>query len=616
MSMFGQVLDWPPGNGGNDTVISGEHLDLDALRDYNYLLYANETISNGTNCYLTFPPYNPINFRTNGTFQNATWCYWAVNPIAARGKSSIGLAAGFGLTLVLTLTVLTKHGKLYLPREKRFYPIGRRWQWYFGSICCALSLVSLLMNIDVDRYYLPDFPLVVSAFFWYLMCMATTAVVWEATRHWASWLERQYIDPDPFSLSEDDRRAKIEFYLPLWFYFWWWMVCRPPPITMCMGTANVLQNFFMIIPRNWDFVKKQRYPEETARVAEATATGIRFKLGAFFLFVCWLTICFSICHSIKNYKPRHRGIFNRTVGFIGSIPLRFVLLVPLLLGLIGYQALISFEFDFSLMNLHSSTPIVFGWGYGIQLVILWVQIIYGAVAPNEDKELMRQRRARGAAVDQELGIVRRPAWWRRVKGEHLLGFRDKLVRNVKEVGGERATGRRTMGDMERDIRVNMQQEARDDDGPIELSTYSDHDPHNPRVDRAGARNIPRRYPDTPEGALERELDRRVPSDERQRIYSMINDMARRAPEEEERQEQEEAAMRAAHLRYITEDGPTAEEEYARRVRYISEDGPAAARVAPPPYSSRPVSTAERTSSIGSADSVNRPPTQVRSMLDI
>jgi hypothetical protein len=49
-------------------------------------------------------------------------------------------------------------------------------------------------------------------------------VVWEAVRHWGSWMERQFIDPDPFVLREDDKRAQVELYVPLIFYLFLWLV--------------------------------------------------------------------------------------------------------------------------------------------------------------------------------------------------------------------------------------------------------------------------------------------------------------------------------------------------------------------------------------------------------
>jgi hypothetical protein len=39
-----------------------------------------------------------------------------------------------------------------------------------------------------------------------------------------SWQERQIVDENPFSLPQDDKRGKVEFYMPLVFYFIAWLV--------------------------------------------------------------------------------------------------------------------------------------------------------------------------------------------------------------------------------------------------------------------------------------------------------------------------------------------------------------------------------------------------------
>jgi hypothetical protein len=124
-----------------------------------------------------------------------------------------------------TFINLQKHGRLFLPTEKRFRAVGRRWQWYWMLAVAALAMISGITNVDVDRYYLPELPIVLSNFFWFLMLPSTICIVWESVRHWGSWQERQIIDPDPFLLRQDDHRSKVEFYLPLIFYFFVWMVC-------------------------------------------------------------------------------------------------------------------------------------------------------------------------------------------------------------------------------------------------------------------------------------------------------------------------------------------------------------------------------------------------------
>lgn len=221
-----EILPWTPGANGSDTLIGGLHFNKTALDFWNYTLYSNGTLSNGSWCLLTFEPYAPALVYPNGSFVNMTTCYHPVNSIGARAGVGIGFAVAFGLTIVSILVNLNKHGSIYLPVEKRFFPIGRRWQWYWGLFVCGAALISLLTNVDVDRYYLPELPLVLNVFFWYIMQMGTMALVWEAVRHWGSWMERQFIDPNPFVLPQDDRRGQFEFWLPLVFYFFLWMVWK------------------------------------------------------------------------------------------------------------------------------------------------------------------------------------------------------------------------------------------------------------------------------------------------------------------------------------------------------------------------------------------------------
>lgn len=220
------ILAFPSGDNSSDTIIGNVHFNLTTLDFWNYTLYSNGTLSNGSWCLLTFEPYTPSLVRENGSFANVTWCYSPVKPIGQRAGIGIGFAAVFGLVLVMTLMNLSKHGKTYVPAESRFRPIGRRWQWYWSACVCAMAIISLIINVDVDRYFLPELPLVLNVFFWFLMQMAIMAAVWEMVRHWGSWMERQYIDPNPFCLRIDDRRSQVEFWVPLFFYLCFWVVSR------------------------------------------------------------------------------------------------------------------------------------------------------------------------------------------------------------------------------------------------------------------------------------------------------------------------------------------------------------------------------------------------------
>ncbi|KAK2012511.1 hypothetical protein LZ32DRAFT_305827 [Colletotrichum eremochloae] len=421
------LLGFPPGANASDTVLAGVHFNRTVLTFWNYTLYTNGTLSNGSNCYVVETPYTPVALLPNGSFVNSTWCYDPINPIGPRAAAGVAFGVVYALALMLVLACLAKHGKSHLPASRRFYPVGRRWQWYYAILVCVAAFISLFTNIDVDRFYVIGLPIIINSFFWYLLQQFTMALVWEAVRHWGSWSERQAVDPDPFSLRDGDRRSKVEFWAPLWFYFWLWL------------------NFFLIIPRNWGEIEKQRSPDQTAARAAPNATDARFKAATFCLAVCWLTIVASLRHSIKYYYPRNRGLLNKAFGLLRYTPPRFLLIIPLAACLVAYQGLVSWNFAYSVLNAKASLAAVYAGGYGPALLILYIQIAYGFLSPNEDKELIRQRRERGARIDREMGYVPKPAWWKRAKNDdHLVGrmsMRDRIARNVRELGGGAATDR-------------------------------------------------------------------------------------------------------------------------------------------------------------------------------
>lgn len=562
---------WPAGYNSTDTEIGGVHFNLTALERWNYTLYSNNTLSNVSRCYLVFDPYTPDYVFANGSFTNSTSCYSPVNPLTARAYTSIGFAVIYGFCLMFILICLHKHGRMFLPTEKRFRPIGRRWQWYWMIALCATGFISLLTNIDVDRYYLPEIPIVLTSFFWFLMNLCTIACVWEAVRHWGSWQERQYVDPDPFVLGMDDRRAMFEFFVPLFFYLWWWL------------------DFFLVIPRNWGNIEMQRSPEQTSARAAPSATDGRFKAAAFILFMGWLTCAYHLRHSIKHYKERNRGFLNRAIGLVKFTPYRFLLIIPISLFVVLYQALTVWKFPWSLMDIHGNRISIFVGGYVPAVLIMVIQIIAGFVNPNEDRELIRQRRLRGSEQDRELGLVHKPAWWSRLNGDSPEGesMRDRIARNVREVGGGRATAK--------NIDESVQARQRDAES------------------NSGARGIEMgQINRTTLSAAGTGTTRPAAAS----TYSGTNDHRR----------SERTVETVASLLFPHADNP---QSFAERVTYLSSDGPP-----PPPYPAnqqqqsqgrgrpgnddtapRPAS-AERSSSVNTANSIASPPQKVRSMLDV
>ncbi|OBT63380.1 hypothetical protein VE03_07254 [Pseudogymnoascus sp. 23342-1-I1] len=441
------ILSFPSGNNASDTIIGGINFNLTTLQHWNYTLYSNGTLSNNSNCFLTFDPYTP-HLLPNGTFLNTTSCYSPLKGLGNRAKPGIALGVFFGLSLVFTMINLRKHGKLFLPSEKRFVAIGRRWQWYWMLWVAACGMASGFTSVDVDRYYLPEWPLILNSIFWYLMIPSTLAIVWESVRHWGSWQERQLIDPDPFVLSQNDERGRREFYMPLVFYGFGFL------------------HFFMSVPRNWTPISYQRSPSQALQIAAPQATDGRFKSAAFFLLLAWLTILFSLLHSMHHYTPR-----PSLAARILSTPPAFLLTLPLTLTIVAYQFLAAFSFAHSPLNLAADPAIIYALGWAPIVLIFVIHEVAGYAHPNEDRELIRQRRRRGQDLDREMGYTRKPPWWRRLNGHHNLTVQQALARNAQEVSGApKAADGQGMDDVEMSpmpppSRRNAEREIRVDNTP-------------------------------------------------------------------------------------------------------------------------------------------------------
>jgi hypothetical protein len=322
--------------------------------------------------------------------------------------------------------------------------------------------------------------------------------------------------------------------------------------------------------------------------------------------ICWFTTVFSLWHSIRHYKPRNRGLVNRAWGFARSVPFRFQLLLPLALVVPAYQALAAWEWAYSPLNVVGDRIAIFAGGYGPSLLIIIIQWIFGFVNPNEDRELIRQRRLRGDEIDRELGLVRKPAWWRRAMGDDGAGegMRDRIARQVREIGGGRATARKidaTVGGVAADRERQLERTGREG-GAIEMDEMRRTDSGRPMLGQtvSSASSV--------DGAR-----RPVPGVS---PYGGKSDRRR-----------SERTMSAA----ATVLFPSAEADAAAAARRAAllEDGP-------PPYTDaeagrgrtrggglgangggmgRP-GTSERSNSAETTNSITRPAQQVRSMLDV
>ncbi|ODH13857.1 hypothetical protein ACO22_06845 [Paracoccidioides brasiliensis] len=415
------------GDNATDTVINNIHFNRTALNYFNYTLYSNGTLSNGSNCWLLFDIYKP-RMLSNGTFLNATSCYSPIGDLEKRGSVGIAFASMFAVTIVFTLINLKKHGMMFLPSEKRWGAIGRRWQWYWMLFVAACGIISCFMSIDVDRVYLQGIALSLQSFFYYLLLPGLLAAVWEGVRHWGSWQERQICDRDIFAFLTASTRETQEFYLPLIFYLFAWL------------------NFFMVIPRSWVTIQKQHSYDLTMTTAKPSATDSRFKAGSIIAAVCLVIICYSLGHSIYRYKERPTNRLRSMTYSISSAPPKFIICI-LLIGIrVGFGIASAFSWDISPIRYDGNVGWLYGLGYAPALLILAVLNFWGYIDPNEDKALINQRRERGRAADIELGIEaskRKPDWWRRLRPDfqHISGGdpNARLRALTTEIGGGKPT---------------------------------------------------------------------------------------------------------------------------------------------------------------------------------
>ncbi|KAF2470355.1 uncharacterized protein BDR25DRAFT_303877 [Lindgomyces ingoldianus] len=436
-----ELLQFPEGDNSTDTVLNGVHFNLTALKEHNYTIYSNNTISNNSRCYLIFDNFKPHMFN-NGSWVNATTCYIPYYHIHGRGIASIVFGTFFAISIMFTLVNLRKHGRLYLRENKRFRVVGRRWQWYWMCFVAACGLISTLTGVDVDRYYLQQIPIILQSFFFVLMVPGTLAMVWEATRHWGSWQERQIVDRDPFLLPQDDKRARTEFWLPLVFYLFAWL------------------NFFMVIPRSWTAIQKQNTPEQKNDIARPASTGPREKAGAILAAIAWFVICYSLHHSLKHYKPRATGFFNRINSFCHYCPTKLFAAIVLLAIRIGYGIASAWVWDLSIFQDDVVVGWPFGLGYGSILLIIVVFEVAGFMEQNEDQVIIQQRQDRGRVVDAELGLVKKPNWWSRNWAERYQNDDQRLRNMTTEFGGGRPTTRQAQQSIEMG-NMNIRNRSRD-----------------------------------------------------------------------------------------------------------------------------------------------------------
>ncbi|SZE99628.1 unnamed protein product [Blumeria hordei] len=337
----------------SDDLIRETHWNLSMLNQMNYTLYSNHTLSNESRCILIFETKIP-ELLPNGTFINGISCYSPFRPIRARAKIGLVFACFFAFSIIYTIVNLRKLAKRSSPSHQKSDVLGARFQWYWALIATSCALTSSIADVDVDRYYLPELPLVLSSIFWHLTVLASICIIWESIRHWGSVLKKRTEDANYSSFDTSPRKYHIEVLFPVLFYF---------PICL---------NFLMVFPRRWTNIELQRSPSQTYLRARPFATDIRFKIGAFSLVASWCVICLflNLLHQqlkLGIHNPDH-GLQNRQL-----IPPRLIILISLSLIMVTYNTVCAFNFTISPMNVHCDLGFMYGLGWGVVALIL---IIY------------------------------------------------------------------------------------------------------------------------------------------------------------------------------------------------------------------------------------------------
>ncbi|KAE8369494.1 hypothetical protein BDV27DRAFT_120727 [Aspergillus caelatus] len=419
---------YQPGDNGTDVIINEVHFNRTALDTYNYRLYTNGTLSNGTNCFLAFQRFRPHMFAENGTFINGTSCYAPINDIGQHASLGLAYALMFVITIFLSLINLRKHGRSYLPHDRRWNIVSRRLKWCWLIFVAVCGAISCFMSIDVDRNYLQSAPLILQSVFYTLLTPGLMAAVWEAVRHWASWQARQIHDRDPYAFTKTSTRKWQEILLPILFYI------------------LALLNFILTVPRSWSAIELQRSEEQQTINARPVATDTRWRAAGFVALAGMLVITYSLEHSIYRYKPRPSSTGGQLLFYLNAAPSQFLLAIAILGIKIGYAIASAFDWTVSPLKYDVQSGWIYGLGYTPALLIILIFNICGYCELNEDKALIAQRGELESGLASDVGIGQRnPPWW---KKQRLRSF-------AREITGRGSPIDRDREDMARYVEMGI-----------------------------------------------------------------------------------------------------------------------------------------------------------------
>jgi len=212
--------------------------------------------------------------------------------------------------------------------------------------------------------------------FYYVTLPAMLGSLWEMTRHWGCLCERILVDEDPWRFPDEDRRSKIEFYLPLVFYLFGFLT------------------FFLSVLRSWTPIS--HYSWSPVHVSSRnSATDPRFKASAFFAFLAWSIIVASMVTSLHYYPTARR------------VPWKVPLCIAIIFVRVVYNIAVAFEYDIGPLKFDTPEAFIYALGYLPVLLCMLVMVVSAWRETNDDVMIKQLRREREMKTDFELGISRR-----------------------------------------------------------------------------------------------------------------------------------------------------------------------------------------------------------------
>ncbi|KAK9241241.1 hypothetical protein V1525DRAFT_392538 [Lipomyces kononenkoae] len=327
------------------------------LQEYGYQLYGNGTLSNATDCFLSFGQFIPF-IGENGTVYNGTACDYPYYSIKARGAVGVVFSVLSIMLLPVSMYNLRKHGTRHSKHEhKRFRLVGRRWQWYWLFVVHVLAAVAGFLSLDIDRDYIQGTSLTTYGAVYSVILAVCLASVWEMTRHWGSFEERRLFEADPFRFRHDDRRSMVHLLMPLVFYLFGFLL------------------FLLTVLRNWGLL---------IQVNSTFVTDNRWKAGVFFGLIALFIIFVQVGVTYYYYHPP-------------KLPWKLPLCYVGVTVLVAYSIGFSFDEKISPFSSHANVLAVALWGYLPVIYIIVVMNVCGHYQMNDDLVILKEANEREQA---------------------------------------------------------------------------------------------------------------------------------------------------------------------------------------------------------------------------